>query len=251
MLFSANCSARCNPGALSPVMGKQHLFVAMKHRHIIASMLGAMLIASCSKNNAVPLTAAIAADEGFIQNSTQPVGVHSLPASQVLLINSLFDRNLLNHATLRYFQYQRDSLRNFSAPTRVLSEVVRTYEFVNGLQVFTAQTNFIFWNGDLHYRAGKSPGSTAISAGPRLTLPQLRGLFKDAMARFDPGNTVENQCLDAELGYYDRNIGQVGRPEKLEKAWKITKQGQAYPLAFFQDDNGELIYYDNGLRTFR
>lgn len=223
----------------------------MKSQIILILLLAVTLLAGCSKNDALPLAAGIGVDNGCVQNITQPVGAHSLPTGQLVLVNNLFDRNHLSHANLRYFQYQRDSLRNFSAPTRVLSEVVRVYEFVNGLKVFTAQTNFVFWNGDFHYRAGSSPGATALSPVPRLSVPQVRWLFREAIGKYDPRATIENQCVEAELGYYNLNGGQGGQPEKLVRAWRVTKQGQAYPMAYFQDENGQLIYYDNALRTFQ
>ena len=223
----------------------------MKSQIILILLLAVTLLAGCSKNDALPLAAGIGVDNGCVQNITQPVGVHTLPTGQLVLVNNLFDRNHLSHANLRYFQYQRDSLRNFSAPTRVLSEVVRVYEFVNGLKVFTAQTNFVFWNGDFHYRAGSSPGATALSPVPRLSVPQVRWLFREAIGKYDPRVTIENQCVEAELGYYNLNGGQGGQPEKMVRAWRATKQGQAYPMAYFQDENGQLIYYDNGLRTFQ
>ena len=57
--------------------------------------------------------------------------------------------------------------------------------------------------------------------------------------------------MSAEFGYYDLNAGSGNTTENLVKAWKITLKNQAYPLAYYEDDDGKLIYYDNGIRTFR
>jgi hypothetical protein len=228
----------------------------MKTRALLLPLLAPLFFA-CSKTDAVPgtmplwRTATIGADEGCAQNITQPATAHSLPAAQVALADNLFDRNNLPHANLRYFQYQRDSLRNAQPPTRVLNELVRVTEYANGLKVFTAPSNFIFWNGSFHFRAGTPTGGTSLGTVPQLTLPQLRWLFKETIAQFDPHNALSDQCINAEFGYYDLNAGNGNQPENLVKAWRVTKQGQQYPFAYFQDAGCQLIYYDNGIRTFR
>lgn len=219
------------------------------HLQIALFLVGGLSFA-CSKTQTSP--AGFSSDNGCIQDITQPASAHALSASQVAAANSLFDRNRIGHANFRYFQYRRDSLTNFAAPTRVLSELVQVHEYVNGLKVFTAQQNFIFWNGIFHYRAGSLAGSTLLPNVPVLATPQVRGLFRDAMARFDSRNGIENQCVSAEFGYYNLAANKGGvATENVVRAWRVTKEGQEYPLAYFQDADGQLIYYDNGFRTFR
>ena len=232
------------------------IFLLMKTRARLLPLLAPLFFA-CSKTDAVPgevpmwQTAIISTDNGCAQNITQPATAHSLPATQIVAADNLFDRNSIPRTNLRYYQYLRDSLSNAQAPTRVLNEVVKVHEYVNGLKVFSAQSNFIFWNGSFHYQAGTPTGGTSLNNVPQLDLPQLRWLFKATIAQFEPQNALGNQCVEAEFGYYDLNAGRGNQPENLIKAWRLTKQGKVYPLAYFQDAGGKLIYYDNGIRTFR
>ena len=61
--------------------------------------------------------------------------------------------------------------------------------------------------------------------------------------------------MKAEFGYYDLNSGTGNIIENIIKGWKVTLKNSVepfeYPLAYYQDNNGTLIYYDNGIRTFK
>ena len=217
------------------------------------ALLGALLLVplllACAKADNSP---ALPTDGGCSVISSVPLNSSGLSPAEQVRANALFDGNRIDHQNFRFWQYQRDSLSIYPAPTRVMSEVVRVEGYANGLKIFTSAFNYIFWNGALHYVAGTPSHGVPLDTRASLTPAQLRGLFLATIARVDPTRTdVQNRCVSAEFGYYNLNEGTSSRTENFIKSWKVTQQGQKYPYAYYQDSDGQLIYYDNGIRTYR
>jgi len=77
-------------------------------------------------------------------------------------------------------------------------------------------------------------------------------LFRAALNEYGrPGGPGSQQCVVVEFGYYNLNAGTSNAPERLVKAWKASLKGSEYPFAYFEDNGGKLIYYDNGIMTYR
>lgn len=191
-------------------------------------------------------------DGGCVENVTQPVGFHQIGAAEVQLANQLLASNGIASSNVRYLQYQRDTLeRQYPPYERVGVKIVKLQEYANGLLVFTSYLNYLFHDGVFHVRVGEPTGGTTLNATPRLRLWQVRGLFLQAAEEFDHNSASwRSICFGAELGYYNLNAGTGTETEKLVLAWRISPRGREYPVAYVQDQSGELIYYFNGRVSF-
>jgi hypothetical protein len=63
-------------------------------------------------------------------------------------------------------------------------------------------------------------------------------------------STYRDSCVTAQFGYYDLNAGTGNESTKLTKAWRVGLKNNVYPIAIFRYDNGQLIAFDSGIRTF-
>jgi hypothetical protein len=89
-----------------------------------------------------------------------------------------------------------------------------------------------------------------LSTTPKLSLPQVRKLFIDAVAG---NNTYKNidftdSCLGAQFGYYDIDAGGSTGPN-IVPAWFVTlQQGpptlqqEPSPAVYIRDDNKTIIH---------
>ena len=225
----------------------------MKNNFLVAVLVLAPLLLACSKADMPP---ALPADQGYSEIRIIPVTEHSLSSSEVATANSLFARNNLdirNYRYVRYVRYVRESLQTYYPPYASFdSQLVGVEEYTNGLPIFTGQSNFHFKNGVFDFRSGHSSSGTRLNTVPTLNAGQLRSRFSATVAQFDLSRSILwLQCVSAEFGCYELNVGSGNTTENLVKAWKITLKNQAYPLAYYEDNDGKLIYYDNGIRTFR
>ncbi|MFC6223218.1 hypothetical protein ACFP2F_08190 [Hymenobacter artigasi] len=220
----------------------------MKYLLIAACALAPVLLA-CSKSEADP---AIAADSGCSELVVMPATAHAISPAQVQRANVLFAQNSLDLNRVRYVRFWHDSVQTYYPPyAPLVTDHVSVDEYANGLRIFTNQINYAFKGGVLYYTAGTLTRGTQLNAQPALRVPQLRTLFFAAVAAFDPSNLgLATNCAEAEFGYYNLNTA-GNTTENLVKAWKVAVKGMAYPFAFFEDNGGRLIYYDNGIRTFR
>lgn len=208
-----------------------------------------LLLNSCGEKNLLPLPE----DNGCIVKVTVPVNAHSINSADIPIVNALFINNGIDNSNYRYYRYLHDSVQIFSPPyTKFDSKIVNVNQYANGLRIFFSDLGFNFKNGIIHDRGGNPTNGTKLNTAYRLTLGQLRKLFIDAAEQFDyKVAQYKDVCLKAEFGYLDMNAGKPDYTESLIKAWKITLQGSEYPseypVAYFQDEDGELISYDNGI----
>ena len=222
----------------------------MKINFLVTVLVLAPLLLACSKADTLP---ALPIDQGCSEISIVPVTEHSLSSSEVVTANSLFARNNLDSRNYRYVRYLRESVQTYYPPYASFdSQLVGVEEYTNGLPIFTGQSTFHFKNGVFDFRSGHPASGPRLNTVLTLNAGQLRSRFSATVAQFDLSRPILwLQCVSAEFGYYDLNAGSGNTTENLVKAWKITLKNQAYPLAYFEDNDGKLIYYDNGIRTFR
>jgi hypothetical protein len=213
------------------------------------------MVCSCKKD----ITARIAEDKGCIEWKKVRVTDHSgytINSSNIQIINTLFTNNNIDNSRYRYYFYTDDSLQTYFPPyAKFDDKIIRVKEFTNGLEIFTGEILFEFKNNIFNYRNGNPTAGTTLSTTPKLTIGQIRTLFLGHIEQFDHyGAYYKDSCFSAEFGYYNLNAGTSTLPENLIKCWKVTLKNRIYPsevpIAYYQDNDGKLIYYDNGIRTF-
>ena len=102
---------------------------------LLSALLLAPLLLACAKSDNSPT---LPTDNGCSENNSVPLNLPGLSPTEQVRANALFDGNRIDHQNFRFWQYQRDSLSIYPAPTRVLSEVVRVEGYANGLKIFTS-----------------------------------------------------------------------------------------------------------------
>ena len=213
--------------------------------NIVFLLLSGLLIFSCKKDNSPSLQ--LPEDKGCIERIIIPANTNaSFSNAEYGVINSLFINNAVNKPNYRYFRSYTDNTNRW----------VHTTQYANGLPIFNKDLNFHFNNGVFGSFSGYLTNGTTLNTKPTLSLPQLRKLFIDNAEQFEhKGLQYKDSCLKAEFGYYDLNSGSGNTNEVLIKSWKVTLKSSVepfeFPVAYYQDNNGLLIYYDNGIQTFR
>jgi len=193
---------------------------------------------------------------GCIERHIVPVNGHSVNSADIPEINNLFLHNGIDNSKYRYYQYLHDATQTYFPPFDIFDEkVVKVEEYTNGLPVFTAQLVFVFKNDTFNYKGGYPTKGTTLNTTPSLAPEQLRKLFIGHIEEFDhKGDFYKDSCFKAEFGYFNLNVWTNYSTENLVKAWRVTLKNSIYPseypMTYYQDDAGKLIYYDNGIRTF-
>ncbi|OGX85148.1 hypothetical protein BEN47_02100 [Hymenobacter lapidarius] len=189
-------------------------------------------------------------DRSCLEKQEVPVSAHSINAREKATADQLFAANGIDKRNFRYTGYLREELKTYYPPYATFDEqVVRVEEYTNGLRIFTGQLNFLFRNGAFNFRAGSASGGTSLDATPSGTPESIGVVFRAALNEY--GGPGSQPCVVVEFGYYNLNAGTSNASERLVKAWKASLKGSEYPFAYFEDKEGKLIYYDNGIRTFR
>jgi hypothetical protein len=228
-------------------------------KNILALLLLSLTINSCKKIEAGK-EINILEDKGCIERANISVNDHSghkINNTTISIIDNLFQTNGIDKTKFRFFFYDTDSVQTYFAPfTKYGQKIIRINQFTNGLEIFTSGTVYSFWNDNFKFRNGELTSGTTLNTTPTLSIGQVRTLFLGHIEQFDQkGNQFKDSCFSAQFGYFDLNAGTSNSAENLIKAWKVTLKNRIYPseipIAFYKDDNGNLIYYDNGIRTFR
>ncbi|WP_206599824.1 hypothetical protein [Hymenobacter glacialis] len=189
-------------------------------------------------------------DKSCLEKQEVPVSAHSISANEKATVDQLFTANGIDKRNFRYIRYSRGELKTYYPPYATFDEqVVRVEEYANGIRVFTGQLIFLFRNGAFSSRTGSASEAFSLDATPNATPESIGVVFRAALKEYgDPG---PQPCVVVEFGYYNLNAGTGNAPERLVKAWKASRKGSEYPFAYVEDREGKLIYYDNGIRTFR
>lgn len=196
-------------------------------------------------------------DNGCIERVAIPVTAHIINAADVLVINNLFSINGIDNSRFRYYQYTHDSLQTGYSPfTKYDQKTVRVYQYTKDIPIFTGTLSYNFLNNKFNAKGGNLTNGTSLNNSSKLSLGQIRRLFLDNAEQFeDTPNKYRDSCFKAEFGYYNLNAGIGYTQENLVKVWKVTLKNSSYPsefpVAYFHDNDGKLIYYDNGVRRLK
>lgn len=221
---------------------------------LIAAIPFCLLFFACKKSDSSKV---LQEDKGCIYQVTVPVSTHTISNADIPIVNSLFLNNNIDNRNFRYYQYMQDSLQTQYPPyIKVDYKTLRVDQYINGLRIFNNDLVFNFKNNVLYHTSGTIITVTKLNTITHLTFGQLRKLFINNIEQFDhKSNQYKDSCLYAEFGYYNLNSGTGYSTENLIKAWKVTPKSNpallVYPVAYYKDESGELIYYDNGIRTFK
>jgi hypothetical protein len=204
---------------------------------------------SCKKDNLLPLPE----DNGCIEKIVIPATAYGIDTAEVRIANNLFRSNGIDIRNYRYYRYSTDSMLQNPPHSTIYYVHVRADQYANGLRIFFKDIIYHFRNGFLYFISGHPTNGTKLNTSSRLTLGQLRKLFIDAAEQdWYKGAQYKDVCLKAEFGYLDLNAWKPDSAENLIKAWKVTPRDSEYPseypVAYFQDDDGKLLGYDNGIR---
>ena len=228
----------------------------MKHT-ILPLLFLVSTLCACKKDD-VP-TAAAQEDNGCVEWKKVLVTDHSgysINSLNIPIINALFLSNNINKTNFRYVHYFHDSTQTYFAPyIKFDDKVVQVKEFTNGLEIFSSNRLFQFRDNILAFTDGKPTKGTSLNAMPKYTSAQIRAMFLGHIQQFDfNGDQYKDSCFSAQFGYFNLNTGVGNLPEKLIKAWKITPKESIgpseYPIAYYQDNDGKLIFYNNGIESF-
>lgn len=223
----------------------------MKNNTLIILIL-CLAFYSCKKDNIREIQL-IAEDSGCIELKkvlpTDHSG-YSINNSNIPIINMLFLSNGINNSKYRYHYFYEDSILTNGFIS------VRVTEFTNGVEIFPNEIVFVFTNNILSYRDGNETKGTNLNTIPNLSIKQIRTLFLGSIEQFDhKGNEYKDSCFWAEFGYFNTDAGTNNSTEHLIKSWRVTLKNSIYPseypIAYYQDDDGKLIVYDNGIITFK
>ena len=213
------------------------------------------LFGACTKEK-TSVQKKIFSGNGCIERLTIPQNPHGIDANEVQTVNGLFKINNIENSTLRYYGYRHDSLQTYYEPYALKDEkVVFVQQYINGLPLLTGDMSYVFLEDKFSGKGGELTLGTSLDNKPTLSLEDLRNLFLNSAQAFDGyGDKFKDTCLSAEFGYYNLNAGTSYAPETLVKAWRVviknSERASQYPQACYQD-NGTLLYYDNGIRTFK
>ena len=225
--------------------------------NIIIGLLFCLTIFSCKK---VETTVNISENKVCIERANILVSDHSgfkIDNSSISIIDNLFQTNGIDKSKFRYYFYSTDSVQTYFAPfIKYEQKIIRVNQFANGLEIFNSEIVYSFWNDNFKLRNGELSNGTSLNTAPTLSIGQIRTLFLGHIEQFEKrGNQFKDSCFNAQFGYFNINAGTSNSTEKLIKAWKVTLKNRIYPseipIAFYNDVNGSLIYYDNGIRIFR
>ena len=225
---------------------------------LFAFLISTITFYSCKKNETTTPTK-IEEDKGCVERKNVLVtdhSGHSINNSNIPIITGLFINNSIDNSKFRYYYYSADSVQTYFPPYEKFdNKVIRVKEFTNGLEIFTGEILFSFKNNLFNLQNGNHTNGTTLNNTPNLTVGQIRTLFLGHIEQFDHNsNQYKDSCFSAEFGYFNLNSGTNNQTENLIKSWKITLRNRIYPseypIAYYQDSNGNLIYYSNGIQTF-
>jgi Zn-dependent metalloprotease len=167
----------------------------------------------------------------------------TLSESEMNEVKSLFNRNNLDYTKYKFTRFQEDDLDYHH---------IRCFQFVNNLIVFSNEIIFHFdKNDDYYYLSGNLIDTINLNTTPSMKHDEIAEKFVDRIKldSFYKGDSdVLNGCFETEFGYYDLNAGRGDTTAKFTKAWKIKPKNKNCPFSYINDENSDIIYYDNCIR---
>jgi Zn-dependent metalloprotease len=217
-------------------MDKNRLYLR-KVVAIAICLTGMTVFSSCEKD--------VDRDENFYCTNTikSSPTITTLSKSEMDVIKYLFNRNQLDYTKYQFTRFQKDELGYHH---------IRCFQFANNLMVFTSDAIFHFdKNDNYYYLSGDLITTINLNTKSSMKQDEVVEKFIDEIKRngfYAESTEILTGCFDIEFGYYDLNAGISYTNEEFVKAWKIKSTNQDYPFAYINDENSEIIYYDNGIR---
>ena len=171
------------------------------------------------------------------------------PADSITAIHLLQQNNIQYNNLVFTSIILNDTITNTEG-THIYQHIA-AIQYINGLPVLSDGFAYHFKDGIYYTTSGKVYSSVSLDNRSQLTLSKLRDLYMTETVDkggFNP--TYRDSCVVAQFGYFNLNAGTGNTTVNMVKAWRIHLKTQDYPVATFRDDNGQLIYFDSGIRTF-
>lgn len=199
---------------------------------IITVFLCFFSILSCEKNK----------DSYCVNTIKNSPNITTLSETEMNMIKHLFNHNQLDYKKYQFAQLQEDELGY---------RHVRCEQFANNLIIFMSDVIFHFdKNDNYYYLSGDLINKVNLNTKSSMKHDNIVETFIDEMKRdsfYKDNIEIMNGCFEIEFGYYDISDGD----EEFTKTWKIKPTNKNYPYAYINDNNSEIIYYDNGIRLYR
>jgi hypothetical protein len=174
--------------------------------------------------------------------------VHDNPVVQLVsnqdmdTIKYLLDKNKINYANLQFFQYSDIGFR-----------LIRSYQYVNNLKLFTDECSFDINNSDsILGITDDRVTNINLTNKQELSPNKVREIFFKEIendAVYKNNLLTIDSCVDIEFGYYNLNLHNILIPKDYTTAWKVNPHNQEFPYAYINDLNGKVLDYFNGLYT--
>jgi hypothetical protein len=224
----------------------------MKNRYWLF-FLSFFILMACQKESQQEDAGLLPEDPGCIQRLVVPVIAHSLNSADLTVVTQLFAQNNINIQSFRFYKYEHDSLQTAFPPFAKLDrKIVRVDQYANGLRILTGEMVYNFSNDVLLVKGNNLNTGIPLDTVSAVRLSQLRGLFlkhSQAFVRWGVAD-FKDSCLVAEFGYFDLNAGSGNPTEVFVKAWRVSPKANGFPVGYYKDD-GRLIYYFDGIQTFK
>ena len=196
----------------------------------------AMISASCGSDKSAD-TAEIGVEQR--EASTE----HPISSDNLEVVQWLFEKNGLD---LKRYQVKSFGMYpEYAQNPQATYYGIRAGQVYKGLPIFLDDVGYGFnKNGDLVYRADRRliyNMGTEFSEKPRISVDDAAQKAVDA----HPGSFAGNKLI-TELGFHNKHVGMSSEPDYV-LAWRITTGGE-WPFAIVDATNGEVLYYDDGIR---
>lgn len=197
-----------------------------------------LLVFSCTKNKDN------GPDTGCAKIVSSNPNEKVLPDQELNSIHTLFVKNDLSSTNLQFIYYFNDSTTGLKVVTGV--------QYVNDLKVFTNNLVYTFNGNDSLISMNKNDivQDLSLSATPKLSTKKVREVFLDEVSKDifeNKDSTIGENCVDMEFGYYDINRVTNDTTFNYTTAWKAYPQDRKFPYAFINDQNSDLLEYNNGI----
>ena len=207
-------------------------------KKIYFAIVLSLIFYSCTKTGTLPN------DNGCITQIKR--ANYNIKSADSLAAIHLFQQNNMNYSNLSFERI----ILNDTIGGHIYQHIFATQNF-NGLQIMSGNAGYHFLDGVYQSTSGKIYSSVSLDSHAHLSLSQLTSLYmSESIDKEGLNPSYRDSCLTAQFGYYDLNAGTGNEATNMVKAWRIELKNNTYPIAIFNDNNGQLIAYDSGIRTF-
>ncbi|HTE00606.1 MAG TPA: hypothetical protein VK668_15040 [Mucilaginibacter sp.] len=193
-----------------------------------------LVFASCKKENIAKI------DYGCIHRS---LALPHLSVADSITVAVLLQSNTISSDSLVFYGYTSNWHTNTDL-THDYFQFATATQVKNGLPVFYGDLTYTFKFGFIWGLPFKYNDPIKLNTKPTFQFEKLKQAFLDeginnqAMAA-----SYKDSCLTAQFGYYNLNKLLPYTSPICIKAWQIHADGSNFPVAYFRDDTGELIYF--------